>query len=81
MVWLYRSPLPVGGEGYFTLTNDFYLPSLRLEEGGGFSILWLYLRVNLPDYVCLFLGRRRCYCTNLASFSYPGLKQSLRTAS
>ncbi len=29
VVWLYRSPIPVGRRG-----NDFNLPSLRLEEGG-----------------------------------------------
>jgi hypothetical protein len=23
------------GEGYFTCSNDFYLPSRRLKEGGG----------------------------------------------
>jgi hypothetical protein len=33
MVWLYRSPISQwGGGGYFT-SNDFYLPSLSLEEG------------------------------------------------
>ena len=35
MVWLYRSPIPVGRRGCFTRSNDFYLPSLRLEEGEG----------------------------------------------
>jgi hypothetical protein len=24
-----------GGVGYFTRSNDYYLPSLRLQEGGG----------------------------------------------
>ncbi len=35
MVWLYRSLYHWGGEGYFTRTNYYYLPSLRLEEEGG----------------------------------------------
>ncbi len=34
MDWLYRSPIPVGGAGYFTISNDFYLPSRHLEGGG-----------------------------------------------
>ncbi len=25
----------MGGKGYFARSNDFYLPSLRLEEEGG----------------------------------------------
>jgi hypothetical protein len=37
MVWLYRSPSQWGGGGRFTRSNDFYLPSLRLEDGGGGS--------------------------------------------
>jgi hypothetical protein len=39
VVWLYRSPIPVGMRGYFTCPKDFYLPLLRLEEGGGVSTL------------------------------------------
>ncbi len=35
MVWLHRSPIPEGGGGYFTRSNDFYMSSLHLEEGGG----------------------------------------------
>ncbi len=37
------------GGGYFARSNNFYLPSLRLEEGGGgVSTLWLiYLLRNL----------------------------------
>ncbi len=33
-----------GGGGYFTRSNDFYLPLLRLEEEGegGFLTQWLY---------------------------------------
>jgi hypothetical protein len=34
MVWLYRSPIPVGSRGLFYSFNDFYLPALRLEGGG-----------------------------------------------
>ncbi len=34
MVWLYCSPI-VGKRGYFTRSNDLYLPSLHLEGGGG----------------------------------------------
>jgi hypothetical protein len=34
--WKYRLPIPVWGGGYFTCSsNDFYLPSRRLEGGGG----------------------------------------------
>ncbi len=39
MVWLYRSPIPMGRRGYFTLSTDFYLPSLRLE-GRGSAHCW-----------------------------------------
>ncbi len=39
MVWLNRSPIPVGRRGYFTRSNNFYLPSLRLEEEGGVGLL------------------------------------------
>ncbi len=35
MVWRYRSPIPIGRRGYFTRSNDIYLPSPRLEAGGG----------------------------------------------
>ncbi len=37
MVWLYRLLIPVGRRGYLNRSNDFYLPQLRLEEGGGGS--------------------------------------------
>ncbi len=33
--FLYRSPILVGRRGVITHSNDFYLPSLRLEEEGG----------------------------------------------
>jgi hypothetical protein len=39
MVWLYRTPIQVGRRGDFTRSNDFYLPSPRLEEGMGVSTL------------------------------------------
>jgi hypothetical protein len=35
MVWLYLSPSPWGEGGYLTCSYEDYLPSLRLEEGGG----------------------------------------------
>ncbi len=35
MVWLDHLPIQVGGGGSFPHSNDFYLPSLRVEEGGG----------------------------------------------
>ncbi len=35
IVWLYPHLSYWGGGGYFTHSNNFYLPSLRLEEGGG----------------------------------------------
>jgi hypothetical protein len=36
MVWQYRSPIPVGvGGGVIPCSNDFYLPLLRVHEGGG----------------------------------------------
>jgi hypothetical protein len=35
MVWLYRSPIPVGRRGVISSFKDFYLPWLRVEGGGG----------------------------------------------
>jgi hypothetical protein len=35
MVWLYRSPIQGGRRGVISSLNDFYLPSLRVEEGAG----------------------------------------------
>ncbi len=32
MVWLYRSPMPVGMKGSSICSNEDYLPSRRLEE-------------------------------------------------
>ncbi len=46
MVWLYRSPIPVG-RAYFTPSNDFYLPSLRLYERG---------KGSAPCAVCMHQG-------------------------
>ncbi len=41
LVWLYRSPIPMGRRGVFYLLLDTYLPSRRLEEGeGAVSTLW-----------------------------------------
>ncbi len=38
MVWLNRSPIPVGRkEGNFPCSIDFYLSSLHVEEGGSES--------------------------------------------
>jgi hypothetical protein len=36
MVWLYSSPLPVGRRRvfYYCSSNDFYMPTRRLEEVG-----------------------------------------------
>jgi hypothetical protein len=34
MVWVYPRLFQWGGRGYFTCSNDFYLP-LRKERGGG----------------------------------------------
>ncbi len=34
MVWLNLSAIPVGRRGYFPRSNDFYLSSLPVEEGG-----------------------------------------------
>ncbi len=39
-------PIPLGRRGYFTRSNDFYLPSLRLEEGGQVGTLWRGSRSN-----------------------------------
>ncbi len=33
MVWLFRSPIPWGGGGYFTSSNEDYLPSRRMGRG------------------------------------------------
>jgi hypothetical protein len=36
MAWLHRSPTPCGKEGgLFPRSNDFYVPSLHVEEGRG----------------------------------------------
>jgi hypothetical protein len=68
MVWLYRSAILWGEGGYFTHSNDFYLPSRRLEEGrGGVSTLggglggcpgdqYLLLRHTLCDILKIRYG-------------------------
>jgi hypothetical protein len=38
-----------GGGGYFTRSNDFYLPSLRLEEGGR-GVISLSTLLILPGF-------------------------------
>ncbi len=45
--WLYRRPIPCSGEEGSILhcSNYFYLPSRRVEEGGGVSTLW-----NMSDF-------------------------------
>jgi hypothetical protein len=49
MVWLYRSSFPVGRRGIFTGSNNFYMPSRRLEKGERrVSIPW-----PLATYSCL----------------------------
>ncbi len=42
MLWLNRSPIPVGRWGALYSSYDFYMPSLRLQEvgGGGVGTLW-----------------------------------------
>jgi hypothetical protein len=37
MVWLYRSPIVVVGEGHFPSSNDFY-PTFLRERGGGVGV-------------------------------------------
>jgi hypothetical protein len=39
-LYIARLPIPVGMRGVFTCSNYFYLPSRRLEWGGGSSTLW-----------------------------------------
>jgi hypothetical protein len=50
---------PSGGGGYFTPSNDFYLPSLHLEEGAeGVSALWekLIFRKGLEKSYFYYIG-------------------------
>ncbi len=45
------------GGRYFTCSNNFYLPSLRLEEGGGVSTLWIRitaLRIRNTDTMLVY---------------------------
>jgi hypothetical protein len=46
MVWIYRS-LPVGRRGVIPRSNDFYLPPLRVEEGGGSAHCVQHVHDNL----------------------------------
>jgi hypothetical protein len=60
MLLLYRSPIPVGRRGVFYLLKDFYLPSRRLEGGGGsVSCDWgtrLCVRSWLPLPLYMFIN-------------------------
>jgi hypothetical protein len=48
---------PSGKEGGKFLVHDFYLPSLRVDGGGGVGTLWFKLVVNLlMFYFQLLLG-------------------------
>ncbi len=62
MIWLFRSPIPVGRRGYFTCSNDFYLPSWALRKGEGVGTLWSgsekLFRIHNTDYCDLPDERR-----------------------
>jgi hypothetical protein len=51
MVWLcvYSSAISVGRRGYFIRSNDFYLPSLRLEGWGSVPCGVQLLEEGLED--------------------------------
>ncbi len=56
MVWQYRSPISQWGGGGFPRSNDFYLPSLRVEEGGGgrHPVFWTQgMEVNMKLHAVL----------------------------
>jgi hypothetical protein len=36
--YITRLRITLGRRGYFTRSNDFYLPSLPLEKGGGYPV-------------------------------------------
>ncbi len=60
MVWLYRSPIPVGKGGwYLTSSNYFYLPSQRLEEWEGGSQQNDYI-----FFIAEFVIARRLICSS-----------------
>jgi hypothetical protein len=42
------------GGGYFTRLNDFYLPSLRLEGGGGHPVGKGWILLGLQGYQVLY---------------------------
>jgi hypothetical protein len=73
MVWPYRSPFPCGEEGNVTYSNDFYLPSRRLE-GGSAPCGWggggqsnsrdIFRRIDFVTVFCNFFilwGREATY--------------------
>ncbi len=71
MVWLYRSPIPVGmgGGGYFTRSNYFYLPSLHLTgEGGGISTMWL-----VPTHTSYYI-----YSRGLQFYTFFGISIGIK---
>jgi len=59
MVWLFRSPIPVGRRAVIPRLNYFYLPLLRVEESGG---------GRHPVLTQLFLNVDFALLTNLFSF-------------
>jgi hypothetical protein len=62
MVWLYRSLFLWWQGWYFTRSNDFYLPSLRLGRGGG-RTLWIVYFIYLTPVVlyrnCILYWRNK----------------------
>ncbi len=60
MVWLYRSPIPVGRREVFSCSNYFYLPSRRIKGGGGGE--------SIP--CVLHMYESIIYFSDLVDFSY-----------
>jgi hypothetical protein len=61
MVWLYGSPIPAGRRGIIPHSNDFYLPSLRAEEGGGGVSTLCVITVQIrPKLQHVFKGVNVC---------------------
>ncbi len=61
MVWLYRSPIPVGRREVFSCSNYFYLPSRRIKEGG-----WRVINLCIAYVWDIILF----YFSDLVDFSY-----------
>jgi hypothetical protein len=57
MVRLHRSPIPVGKRGVFPRSNDFYLPSLQIEEGERGKGRHPVLKCQKATHPSLILGR------------------------